>query len=90
MEADSIHAATERRLKNKKINVPTNYVTVCRQDRKSQPYALKYLGRGFFKCSEDNFCDNIRPRRSIGDPQAIDIRAFRYLQSGIVQYELVF
>lgn len=35
MEADSIHSSVERALKNKNINVPAEYISICRSARKT-------------------------------------------------------
>lgn len=92
MEADSMHSTIERRLKNKHINVPADYVTVCREARKSpKPYSVEYLEHGFFKCFDGHhFYSSIRPGRGVGDPRVTDVKAYRYLPNGNIQYKLKF
>ena len=71
MEADSMHAAIERRLKNKIINVPAEYINVCREARKNpQPYSVKYLTHDIFKKFDGiRFYTSIRPGKKKGDPK---------------------
>lgn len=91
MEADAIHLTIEKRLENRKINVPADYITVCQEDRKRQPYSVQYLYHDFFKCLDGNhFYKSVRPGRGVGSPRVIDFRAFRYLPEGKMQFKLNF
>ena len=50
MEANSMHACIEKKLKTKVINVPVEYYGVCRSARKKpEPYDVSYLTHSFFK-----------------------------------------
>ena len=75
MECGSIHANIERRLKNRDINVPGDYVAKCTQARKSpRPYSVKYIDHKFFK----DYCKNlvyklIQPVKLASDPKITDI-----------------
>ena len=54
MEVDSMHAKIEKQVRDRKINVPADYVHFCREARKNPfPYEVKYLTHGFFL----NFAD---------------------------------
>lgn len=49
MEADSMHAMIEKKLKNRKINVPADYINVCREARRTpKAYSVEYLHHNFF------------------------------------------
>lgn len=91
MEADSIHAMIEKKLKNQKINVPDDYINVCREARRThKAYSVEYLHHDFFlKCDVNTFYKSIRPRKGIGDPRVVDVRAYRYLPEGMIQFKLV-
>ncbi|CAG4952562.1 unnamed protein product [Parnassius apollo] len=79
MEADTMHSTIERVLKNKDINVPAEYVGVCRSGRKKpKPCDVTYLGHKYFK----NFNDS--------DPKVTNIRALRYTPSGEIYFKLRF
>nr|CAH7716833.1 unnamed protein product [Callosobruchus chinensis] len=75
MEANAMHAAIERRLKNTNINVPAYYVGVCVQARRNpKPYSDKYLSHDFFNnYSNLRYFNSIRPGKKVQD-----IRALRY------------
>lgn len=66
MEADCMHSTIERALKNKNINVPAEYIEVCRTARKNpSPYDVSYLNYDFFKKLTDvQFYKSIRPGHS--------------------------
>ncbi|CAH1113859.1 unnamed protein product [Psylliodes chrysocephalus] len=50
MEADSMHSTIERKLCHTNINVPADYVEICRNARKNpRSYTVHYLDHGFFK-----------------------------------------
>lgn len=53
MEVDSIHSCTERKMKNRKINLPSDYLTTTENVRKhSELYEAMKLETDFFKdCS---------------------------------------
>lgn len=90
MEADSMHATIERKLKNKKINVPADYVEVCLTARQNpKPYSVKYLSHDFFNdFSNLRYVNAIRPGKKVGDPTVQDIRALRYNPGGSIDYKL--
>lgn len=49
MEADSMHSTIERKIKNRVINVPADYVSICQEARITpKPYFVKYLNHIFF------------------------------------------
>lgn len=91
MEADAVHSTIEKKLKNKKINVPADYITVCQDARRSKPYSVEYLDHHFFKYFDGSlFYKSIRPGRGVGSPRVVDVRAFRYLPEGKIQFKLNF
>lgn len=102
MECDSAHAKIENQLKNRSINVPTDYVDVTKIARKTVnidgitkdcPFDVEYLNYDFFK----NFADprisrfsSIRPGSKAHDPTVNQLRAMIYLPSGKVMYKIDF
>lgn len=69
MEADSMHSTIERHLRNKIINVPAEYYTICRGARKNpERYDVTYLNHTFFKNFNNvGFLKSIRPGKKKGD-----------------------
>lgn len=49
MEVDSMHSTIERKVRNKKINIPSDYVTICKTACTKEPYYVEYLTFDFFK-----------------------------------------
>lgn len=94
MEADSIHSSVERALKDKNINVPAEYISICRSARKTpRRYDVTYLNHTFFKSFDEvNFLKSIRPGpgRGKGDAKVTDIRALQYTANGDVFFKLRF
>ncbi len=91
MECDSVHSAIESELKNKTINVPTDYVNICENARRKQPYETKYLSHDFFKdysMKKNQRYASIRPGTKAGDPCVTDLRAIKYISDGTIQYKL--
>lgn len=71
MEVDSMHASIARSLRNKIINVPAEYISICRNARKKpKPYNVQYLTHSFFKSHDDvKFLKSIRAGKMKGDPK---------------------
>lgn len=90
MEVDSMHSKIEKKLKNRAINVPADYVRVCKIARKHpNPFHVKYITHDFFKNFDCvKFYQSIRPGRSVGDATVTDIKALKYASSGEIQYKL--
>lgn len=90
MEADSMHATIERKLHNRVINVPADYVGICLHAReKPRPYTVKYLDYKYFKKYDGiKFVTSLRPGRKQGDPVVTDLRAIQYSPSGEINYKL--
>lgn len=89
MEVDSMHSCIEKVLKRTKINLPADYVEVCRNSRTNPfPYEVEYFTHGFFKSFTPlQYFNSIRPGRSVGDPTGMDIKALRY-ERGTLTYKL--
>lgn len=50
MEVDAMHSCIEKKIRNRKINIPADYVHACKIARKHpKPYDVKYLTHDFFK-----------------------------------------
>lgn len=92
MECDSVHATIERKLRNKKIFLPSDYGRITEEAR-SEPekYEVKMIKYDFFTNFNDNLIySSIRPGRKVGDPNVVDIRALKYTPEGIIFYKLNF
>lgn len=90
MKADAMHSCIERKLKNKNINVPADYVTICIEARKSPaPYTVNYVDHKFFKNFDGNACyKSLRPGRSVSSPRVVNVRALKYLPDQSIQFKL--
>jgi len=49
MEVDSMHSTIERKVRNKKINIPADYVTICKTACTKEPYYIECLTFDFFQ-----------------------------------------
>lgn len=92
MEADSVHSTIERAMKNKNIDVPAEYIGICKAARKKpMPYDVTYLTHDFFKKFNNiEFCKSIRPGRIKGDAKVTDIRALKYTPNREIFFKLRF
>ena len=81
MECDSVHSVIERRLRNRDISVPAEYVVIIRGARTNpRPYHVKYVDYSFFpNFSDVNLSKSIRPGEFAVDLTVHDLRAIRYL-----------
>lgn len=72
MQCDAVHSLIERKLKNKEIVMPYDYVRLTREARqKPSPLLAKYMTHDMFRNYEDNNLmryRSIRPGRSKNDP----------------------
>lgn len=92
MEADSVHSTIERAMKNRNIDVPAEYIGICKGARKNpEPYDVTYLDHSFFKTFKNvKFIKNIRPGRGKGDAKVTDIRGIKYTPNGEIYFKLRF
>lgn len=90
MEVDSMHATIERQIRDRKINLPADYVYYCQKARSNpSPYNVQYITHSFFKKFDDiRFYTSIRPGRCVGDPVVTEIKALRYLPNCEIQFKL--
>ncbi|KAK7102050.1 hypothetical protein V1264_020337 [Littorina saxatilis] len=90
MEVDSVHSAIERKLRDRQIYWPPEYVEVISSARQNAPYKVKSLDFTFFKdFSKVLYVRSIRPGNGVGDPHVTDIRALRYSPCGTISYKLM-
>lgn len=91
MECDSVHACIERKLKNREIELPSDYVKASREARRNpEPYEVIQLSYNFFKDysrSEYHRYPSIRPDK---DHVITDIKALNYDPNGNIRYKLDF
>lgn len=94
MECDSVHACIEKRLRNRKIQLPSDYKTVTEEARaKPFPYESSYLRHTFFKnyaIKENLSYKSIRPGSKVNDPTVTDLRSIKYTPNGEIEYKLNF
>lgn len=85
MECDSVHANIERKLKNRKIFLPSDYIRACEQSRTStEKYVTKLVNHTFFSnFNKNHVYSSIRPGRKTGDPTVTDVRALKYSEQKI-------
>lgn len=85
MEVDSMHSTIER-----KINVPADYVSLCKTACTTKIYVVEYLTYNFFKSfSKILFRKTILPGSKKGDPVVTDIMAL-YEPNKTISYKLRF
>lgn len=91
MEVDSMHSVIEKKIRNKKINIPADYVNIAKTACSKNPYHVQYLDHTFFK-NFDNMktYKSIRPGKKTGDPVVTDLRQLKYLPEGQILYRLGF
>lgn len=85
MEVDSVHSVIERQIRNKKINIPADYVYICKTACHKNPYNVEYLMHDFFKKYDHlQFVKSIRPGKAVvGSPTVSDLKALKYFKDGI-------
>lgn len=84
MEVDSVHSVIEKQMRNKKINVPADYVHICKTACQKTPYKVEYLQHNFFKkCDEIKNFNSIRPGKTSGSPVVNDLKALKYSSNGV-------
>nr|CAI5849145.1 unnamed protein product [Callosobruchus analis] len=90
MSCDSVHSVIERKIKNRIISVPADYVNIIETARKNpMPYNVIYLDHTFFKAySNLKYYSSIRPGKKAGDPVVTDLRALKYNGSDLtIEYK---
>lgn len=92
MEVDSVHSAIERRLKNKKIHLPSDYLRATEEARrKPEPYeCIKLEFDFFFNYSKPEYhrFKTIRPGKKTSDPTVTDIKGLRYCPNGDLRVKI--
>lgn len=90
MECDSMHSTIERKLKNREIYSPAQYVEICKTARLTKPYHVQYLQHTFFtKFSSMPYLRSIRPGNKTGDATVFDLRCIQYRTDGTIFYKKV-
>lgn len=91
MEADSVHACIERKLKNKRIFLPSDYVRFTEEARNDPPYECKTISFDFTKdFSKSMTYKSIRPGKRVHDPTVTDIKIIKYTPDGNIQVKIDF
>lgn len=80
MECDSVHSAIERKLKNREIHLPSDYISVTKEARRNPaPYEAIQVAYNFIKDYGDKstwIYSSMRPGRKAGDAIVVNLRAF--------------
>lgn len=94
MECDAVHAAIERKLKNREIHLPSDYITVTKETRiklfsyeaiqVNYDFVMDYINKSNWRYS------TIRPGRKAGDPVVVDLRVIQYRPDGTINYKINF
>ncbi|VEN42000.1 unnamed protein product [Callosobruchus maculatus] len=94
MECDSVHSLIERKLHNREIELPTDYVKVTREARlKPAPYDVKYMRHSDFRnydLRNQMAYQSIRPGKKAHDPTVTNLREIHYEPEGKIQIKLQF
>ncbi|KAJ6639289.1 hypothetical protein Bhyg_12032 [Pseudolycoriella hygida] len=102
MECDSAHAKIEKKLKNRSIFVPKDYIDVTKTARKTiaidnirqeHPFEAAYLQHDFFSnyARKDQLrFRSIRPGVKAKDPTVSNLRSLIYLPDGKIKYTIDF
>lgn len=82
MECDSVHAMIEKKLKNRFIHLPSDYINVTREARRNPfPLDTYYATHDFFKdysqVSTWSY-NSIRPGKKTNEPTVTDLRYLQY------------
>lgn len=88
MEVDSVHSLIERRLKNKDIKLPSDYIEVCKKARLKQPFDVKFLDHTWFlDYSNLRYYSSIRPGQRKTDLHVNDIRCLKYEKNSGISFK---
>ncbi|CAG9773409.1 unnamed protein product [Ceutorhynchus assimilis] len=88
MEVDSVHSLIERKLKNKDINLPSDYIEVCKKARLKQPFEVNYLDHTWFlDYSKLGYYSSIRPGQKKTDLHVNDIRCLKYEKNNGISFK---
>lgn len=93
MEADSVHAQIEKKIKNKPIHLPSDYIRFTKEAKVNNPYEVKEVSYDFIKNygqKETQKYTSIRPGKKAFDPTVNDIKAIKYSPDGIIRVKLEF
>lgn len=94
MEVDSVHSVIERKLVNRDIYLPSDYLSATKEARqKPFPYHVKSISHEFFKNYDVPLIYNyssIRPGNKVSDPTVNDVVHYMYSPNGKISYRLNF
>lgn len=94
MECDSVHSLIERKLKNREIMLPHDYVRKTQEARqKPFPLTAKYMTHDQFRNYDDKELmryRSIRPGRGTNDPTVTNLREIHYFPHGEIGYKINF
>ena len=93
MECDSVHSNIEKALKNTKINLPSDYIQVIENARKSKPgkYGVRYLDFTFFRDFKSiSDIKSLKPTKETGYPFVTNIRQLWYKPDGTIYSNLTY
>lgn len=95
MECDAVHSLIERKLKNRNIELPSDYVKLTKEAR-TKPFPLEVVdvNHDFFLDYADQknwIYNSIRPGRKVNDPTVTDLRHLKYnFETKLIEYKIDF
>lgn len=94
MECDSVHASIERKLKNREVHTPADYIAVTREARqKPFPYIAVDIDHTFFVDYTEpkrEIYSSIRPGKVVSDPTVNDVVNYKYTSDKGIEFKLDF
>lgn len=94
MQVDSIHSLIERRLKNKAIHLPSDFLRITLEARTNpEPLQVKELDYSFTKKFSHKHMmayNSFRPGKKTGDPKVTNIRLIYYSPNELIKVKLNF
>lgn len=92
MEADSVHAVIERKLRSKPIYLPSDYLRYTVEATNEGKYDVKQLSFDlvnlYYSAKAKLVYDSIRPGKKAGDPTVNGLKAIKYSPDGKIQVKI--
>ena len=87
-EVDSVHSTIERKLKNRQIYWPHDYLSAMKECREKNPYQIIEMKHDdFFDFTAIKYIDSVRPGKKPGEPQVHDLRVLKYTEDRNVYFK---
>lgn len=93
MEVDNVHAVIENKIKNRNINLPSDYIAITEKARLTLPLRTRTLRHEDFRNYNDTRLfryNSIRPGKGKGDDTVQDLRMLQYNVDGTISFKTDF